>query len=153
MIRLTEDRIDSPIGRELVLELLDELAERYGGPDPDEPSPSELAPPAGAFVVAWLDGAAVGCGGVRALAGNVGELKRMYTRTAVRRRGVGRAVLFAVEDRACALGYARLVLETGILQPEAIALYESVGYEPVPPYGQYKDYPDSRCFAKDLLRS
>jgi GNAT superfamily N-acetyltransferase len=148
--RLLDDRIDSPVGRELVMELLVELASRYGGPDPDEPSPSDLAPPAGAFLVAWLQEAPVGCGGVRAHDGAVGEIKRMYTRPSARRRGVARVLLGAIEDRARALGYARLLLETGTRQPEAIGLYESFGYAPIRPYGQYKDYPDSRCFAKDL---
>jgi GNAT superfamily N-acetyltransferase len=150
---LRDDRIDSPVGSELVGELLDELVRRYGGPDPDAPSPHDLAPPGGAFFVAWLEDVAVGCGGVRAYtgdAGAVGEIKRMYTRPAARRSGVARALLVAIEERAVGLGYARLVLETGTRQPEAIRLYESFGYEPVTPYGQYRDHPESRCFGKDL---
>ncbi len=43
-----------------------------------------------------------------------------------------------------------MILETGIKQPEAIALYESRGYEPIPPYGVYVDSPLTRCFAKCL---
>jgi len=148
--RLLDDRIDSPVGRELVMELLTELAARYGGPDPDEPSPADLAPPRGCFLVAWLAGDAVGCGGVRAYDGDVGEIKRMYTRPGTRRRGIGRTLLDGIEERARTLGYARLVLETGTRQPEAITLYESFGYRLITSYGQYKDYPDSRCFAKDL---
>jgi len=147
---LRDDRIDSPVGSELVMELLGELAARYGGPDPDAPSPHDLAPPAGAFLVAWIDGVAVGCGGVRAHDAEIGEIKRMYTRPSARRRGVGRVLLGSIEERARALGYVRLVLETGTRQPEAIALYESSGYEPIRPYGYYKDHPESRCFAKDL---
>ena len=149
-ILLTDDRIDSPVGSDLVMELLAELAARYGGPDPDEPSPTDLAPPAGCFLVAWLGERAVGCGGIRAHTPGVGEIKRMYTRPAVRRRGVARNLVAALELRARELGYRRLVLETGTKQPEAMTLYEALGYAPIASYGQYKDFPDSRCFAKDL---
>jgi GNAT superfamily N-acetyltransferase len=153
-IRLVDDRIDSPVGAELVAELLDELAARYGGPDPDEPTPLDLSPPRGAFFVAWVDGVAAGCGGVRAYDGDdraVGEIKRMYTRPSVRRRGIARRLLGAIERRARDLGYTRLVLETGTKQPEAMELYVAAGYAPITPYGEYKDYPESRCYAKDLL--
>lgn len=149
-VRIVEDRIDSPIGAELVLELLIDLAERYGGPDPDEPSPSDLAPPRGAFLVAWMGTEAVGCGGLRARDGDIGEIKRMYTRPTARRLGVARALLAGVEQRASELGYRRLVLETGTKQPEAIGLYRTSGYELIEPYGQYQDHPESRCFAKLL---
>jgi GNAT superfamily N-acetyltransferase len=149
-VRLADDRLDSPVGRELVGELLAELAARYGDEDPDEPSALDLAPPHGAFLVAWVAGTALGCGGVRVFDGNVGEIKRMYTRPTARRRGVARVLLAAIEARARTLGYERLVLETGTKQPEAMALYESFGYEPITPYGEYKDYPQSRCYGKDL---
>ncbi len=149
-VKLTVGRIDEGIGRELVMELLHDLAERYGAPDPDEPSPQDLAPPRGVFLLAWRDDTAVGCGGMRSHCEGVGELKRMYVRRATRRAGIARALLTELEHRALALGYQRLVLETGTLQPEAISLYTSSGYEPIDPYGEYKDSPLSRCFAKDL---
>jgi GNAT superfamily N-acetyltransferase len=150
VLRLVDDRLDSTIGRQLVSELLVDLARRYGGPDPDEPSPLDLAPPRGCFLVAWLDGEPIGCGGVRYHALGVGELKRMYTRPIARRRGVARLLVTELEQRARALGYDRLVLETGTKQPEAIALYESSGYSLIEPYGLYKDAPESRCFGKDF---
>jgi GNAT superfamily N-acetyltransferase len=149
-VELAEDQIDSGVGAVLVEELLADLEARYRGPDPDAPAPTDFHPPSGVFLVAWLDGEAVGCGGVRAHSDGTGELKRMYTRPAARRRGIGGALLFELEARARVLGHQRLVLETGTKQPEAIAMYESLGYEVIPSYGQYKDFPDSRCFAKDL---
>lgn len=149
-LRLLPDRIDSPVGAALVTELNDDLRDRYGAEDTDQPWPKDLAPPGGIFLVAWLDEEAVGCGGVRAHKPGIGEIKRMYVRPVARRQGVARAVLAAVEEHARVLGYQRLILETGTMQPEAIALYESHGYAPIEPYGHYQSSPLSRCFAKQL---
>jgi GNAT superfamily N-acetyltransferase len=149
-LHLAEDQIDSAIGAALVGELMDDLAARYGGPDPDTPAPSDFHAPTGVFLVAWDGDDALGCGGVRAHRDHVGELKRMYTRVGARRRGVNRALLLELETRARGFGYRRLILETGMKQPEAMAMYASLGYELIPSYGQYEDFPDSRCFGKDL---
>jgi GNAT superfamily N-acetyltransferase len=150
--RVADDRLDSAAAGPLVRDLLDELHTRYGQPDadPDHLGAPDLAPPDGAFVVAWLDPAAVGCGGVRRAEPGVGELKRMYVAPAHRGRGVGRAVLAALEDRARTIGYERLILETGVRQPEAVALYRATGYEQIEPYGFYRGSPLSVCMAKTL---
>jgi GNAT superfamily N-acetyltransferase len=116
-LRLAEDQIDSAIGAVLVGELMDDLAARYGGPDPDTPAPSDFHAPAGVFLVAWDGDDALGCGGVRAHRDDVGELKRMYTRVRARRRGVSRTLLLELEARARDFGYRRLILETGMKQP------------------------------------
>jgi GNAT superfamily N-acetyltransferase len=152
-LRIADSRLDSEVAAPLARALLAELEDRYGEPDadPDHLTADDLAPPVGAFVVAWLDGTAVGCGGLRRYDDGIGELKRMYVSPASRGRGVGRRVLGALEDRARhRLGHRRLVLETGVLQPEAMALYESAGYERIEPYGFYATSPLSRCFAKTL---
>ena len=93
---------------------------------------------------------AVGCGGIRRYDEHTGEIKRMYVKPELRRRGISRVVLEELEARARAIGYTELVLETGTRQPEAIALYESADYESIEPYGFYKDAPSSRCYAKSL---
>jgi GNAT superfamily N-acetyltransferase len=151
-VELRDDRLDSEVGAPLVRAQWRELLERYGVPDadPDDLSADHLAAPHGVFVVAWVDGVAVGCGGVRRYDATTGEIKRMYVLPELRRRGISRVVLEELEARARAIGYARLVLETGTRQPEAIALYESAGYESIEPYGFYKTSPTSRCFAKSL---
>ena len=59
-------------------------------------------------------------------------------------------MLAALEDRAHRLGYERLVLETGVRQPEAIGLYVSAGYRGIEPYGAYRGAPWSRCYAKTI---
>ena len=151
-VRIEERRYDSPISVALVTELLDELVARYGfaDPDPDHLDVPQLAAPHGTFVLAWIDTEAVGCGALRRADERIGEIKRMYVRPAWRGHGVSRAVLLAVEARARELGYERLILETGTRQPEAIGLYTSSGYEPIPPYGAYRWSPLSRCFGRTL---
>jgi GNAT superfamily N-acetyltransferase len=149
-VRFEVARIDDGDGALLVAALLADLVDRYGVEDPDEPAPADLAPPGGVFLVAYVDDVAVGCGGVRRHARGIGELKRMYVTPAARRTGVARQLLDRLEQHAVALGYSRLRLETGVRQPEAIALYESSGYNPIEPYGHYRNAPLSRCFEKRL---
>ena len=151
-IELRDDRMDSEVGAPLVRAQWRELLARYGVPDadPDDLQADHLAPPNGVFVVAWVDGVPVSCGGVRQYDATTGEIKRMYTVPDARRRGISRVVLEELETRAAAIGYTRLVLETGVRQPEAIAMYEHAGYESIEPYGFYKNAPLSRCYAKSL---
>ncbi|WP_406059099.1 GNAT family N-acetyltransferase [Streptomyces sp. NBC_01077] len=78
------------------------------------------------------------------------ELKRMYVIPEARGLGLARRILSALEADAREAGRTRMVLETGTAQPEAIALYTSSGYAPCPKFGHYRDYPNSRCFAKPL---
>lgn len=75
----------------------------------------------------------------------------MYVAPHARGRGFARTLVRALEERAAALGWTRLVLEAGLQQPEAIGLYLSLGYVPVARYGEWADVADSRCFAKPVL--
>jgi GNAT superfamily N-acetyltransferase len=150
VIQVIEGRIDVEPGLSLVAALLDELRSRYGEEDDDAPSADDLAPPKGSFYVAVREGEAVGCGGIKHFADDIGEVKRMYVIPTARRTGVARAVLAQVEDEGRRRGYRELRLETGTLQPEAIALYASVGFELIPCWGIYEHFPLSRCMAKVL---
>jgi putative acetyltransferase len=105
----------------------------------------------GAFLIAYLDGMAVGCGAVRRLEEVTAELKRMYVDPSVRGRGIGRALVAALEREARRLGMTTVVLETGTRLPAAIRLYESMGYARIPLFGEYLRSPDtSLCFGKSL---
>jgi GNAT superfamily N-acetyltransferase len=138
-----------------------DLERRYGGGEPVHFSRSEFDPPEGRLLVAEAppraDGPVLlGCAGVRRLPGydgsfhGVAELKRMYVRPTARGRGVARALLRACEQAAAELGYRELWLETGLRQPEAVALYESAGYKPVPRFGQFRAEPDSVYLGRAL---
>ena len=155
---------DGPAGTELVAQMMADIDERYA--DVDDPHgrspelaerwavrPAQMTPPAGVFAVVRDGGRPVACGGVRPLLDGdpgVGEIKRMYTSPQARRRGISRALLAWLEREAVALGYRRLHLETGRRQPEAVALYESVGYARIAPYGEFATYPVSLSYGKDL---
>lgn len=152
-----------PYGSEVAQRLVDDLAvdieTRYAGDEDDsaedheyasQVTAADFAEPSGAFLVARLDETPAGCGGVRRYIEGVAELKRMYVAPEARRRGVARALLRALEDAARRLGYERLRLETGLRQPEAMALYEAAGYEVIDSYGYYKDSPLSVCYEKPL---
>jgi GNAT superfamily N-acetyltransferase len=149
-VRFEVARIDDEVGAPLVAALLADLLDRYGMEDTDEPAPVDLAPPRGVFLVARTDDGPVGCGGIREHTDDIAELKRMYVVPAARRLGIARGLLAELERRAVALAYARVRLETGVRQPEAIALYESCGYVPIERYGHYRASPMSRCFEKVL---
>jgi len=146
--------LDDPDVRELLVDVLAELSRRYGGSGDDTPiGETDFTPPNGVFLVASVtddDGERlVGCAGWRRHGADA-ELKRMYTAPDARGRGLGRRMLAAVEESARRAGHARLILETGDRQPEAIALYESAGYQRIPDFGYYQGYPDVLSFAKDL---
>ena len=134
----------------LIEEVQHEYVIRYGGRDETPLADGEFGPPTGAFVVVRVDGDPVACGGVRRHDDDTAEIKRMYVRAAHRGTGIGRRLLTTLEQRARDLGYGQAVLETGTAQPEAMALYASAGYHPIPPYGYHRCSPRSRCFAKDL---
>ena len=127
-----------------------EMTARYGGGSASPVAAEQFSGEHGTFLVARLENLDVGCGGLRLLREGVGEVKRMYVEPAARGRGVARALLRGLLDHARAAGLGRVQLETGELQPEAVALYESEGFEPIEPYGHYRDDPRSLCFALDL---
>ncbi|MCK2214535.1 GNAT family N-acetyltransferase [Actinomadura sp. ATCC 31491] len=121
-----------------------ELVARYG------PEGRSQVRPGARFLVAVVDGQAVGCGAVQPVDELTGELKRMYVRPGHRGRGIAKALLGALEELAAGMGHRRLRLATGLRQPEAIALYERCAYTLTEPYGKYVDAPLTRCYAKAL---
>jgi putative acetyltransferase len=128
-----------------------ELGALYGkDTGPMKWSPDELAGPGSAFVVAWHDGEAVGCGAVIPAGPGEGEIRRMYVAPPARGRGVARRMLEALEGLALGLGYERVKLETGVRQPEALAFYRSAGFREIPCWGRHARDPESVCLAKAL---
>jgi GNAT superfamily N-acetyltransferase len=149
-VEIREARYDEPEVRALVTLALGDLSERYGGSGDDTPvTPEEFAPPLGRFFVALDDGQMIGCAGWRSH-GEDAELKRMFTIPAARGRGIARQLLATVEASARADGRKRVILETGSRQPEAIALYQSAGYQRIEDFGYYKDHSGVLSFGREL---
>lgn len=136
----------------MIADLQQVYVERYGDVDITPVDPAQFAAPLGYFVIGYLDGVPVACGGWRVndeLDG-AAEIKRMYVVDSARGKGLSRLVLAHLEATAREAGLLRMVLETGLRQPEAIALYTSSGYERIDNFGVYRDHPESRCFGKSL---
>jgi putative acetyltransferase len=136
----------------LIARLNAELTERY--PNPEDRhfglTQEQVGGRSGVFLVAALDGEPAGCGALRRLEDGTGELKRMFVVPEARRHGVGRRVLIELELHARRLGLRRLVLETGVRQHEAMAMYERAGFGRIPCFGEYERSAASVCLGKDL---
>jgi GNAT superfamily N-acetyltransferase len=120
-------------GAVLAQAMRDEIAVMYDGLELDGDSmpkagPEELSPPRGSFLVGYVDGRPVCCGGVKRLDDRIGEIKKMFVVPERRGQGIARALLRALEDDARRLGYAVARLDTGPRQVNARGLYESEGY-------------------------
>ncbi len=152
-ITIARADLTSGESRALIGALNDELSGAYpeAGANHFELDPTEVSRGRGAFFIVRRDGAPVGCGALRLLDAETAELKRMYVDPAVRGTGLGRRLVAALEEEARALGVRRLVLETGVRQAPAIALYRATGFQPIPLYGEYRLSPEtSVCLGKPL---
>ncbi|WP_375776959.1 GNAT family N-acetyltransferase [Bradyrhizobium sp. ma5] len=109
-----------------------------------------LAAPDTVFLVARRDGEVLGSIAFRLIAPGHAEMKRMFVRADARGHGLGRRLLDALEDAARDRKMARISLETGIRQPEAIGLYRAAGYQECPPFGDYAPDPLSLFMTKRL---
>jgi putative acetyltransferase len=143
---------DHPHSVELRTAQRADIDARYGGDT--EPGHRPSAADIAVFVVAYdaTDGTPIGCGAFRDLPDEqpTVEVKRMYVRPEYRGRKIGQLILRDLEARARERGVIRVRLETGILQPEAVRLYEGAGYRRIPNFGAYADAPASLCFERIL---
>jgi GNAT superfamily N-acetyltransferase len=96
--------------------------------------PHELVPPAGRFLIAYLNGEPVGCGAVKHHPGGPSQLKRMWVAESARGLGIGRRLLAELEGYALQSGASTARLETNRALVEAIAMYRSAGYVEVPAF-------------------
>ena len=120
-----------PPASRLLAAMVAEMNELYGDIEfPGMPSatPADFAAPAGAFLVGFHEDEAVCAGGIKPIAPDAAEIKRMYVVPGARRRGIARALLRALEEAARERGYAFVRLDTGPLQRGAMALYAAEGY-------------------------
>lgn len=115
--------------------------------------PGDYAGPDGALLLAFVDGVLAGCGAFRPLRDvdypNACEMKRLYVRRAFRRFGLGRVLARQLMDRAIEAGYSTMLLDTLDDMEAARGLYETLGFEEVPPY-YFNPVPGAHYLKVDL---
>jgi GNAT superfamily N-acetyltransferase len=151
-VEIKPSRYGGPVATALIAAAQTDMADRYGSGDETPVDARDFDPPRGTFLVAWVGEDPVGCGGWRTLPSDrqVAEVKRMYVDPKWRGRGIGAAILRALEESARREHKRRIVLETGQQQPEAIALYRRQGYVQIPNFGFYADREGAMSFGRDL---
>ena len=136
----------------LTQQLDNELSSRYGTLQKQYDGHNVIAPIETA-IVGYVGDEPIACGCFKCLNEVQVEIKRMFVAPPFRRKGYSYALLDALEAWAVSLGYAEAVLETGIGQPEAIALYTKMGYTIIPNYGVYVGMKNSVCMHKTLRKT
>ncbi|MEV5101667.1 GNAT family N-acetyltransferase [Streptomyces massasporeus] len=126
--------VSDPRVQPLLRELGDEYSKRYGKDAQAEISrypDEEFTAPHGGLVLLLERGEPVAGGAFRRYDAATAELKRIWTHSAHRRRGLARRVVAELEREAAGRGYRRVYLTTGPRQPEARGLYLATGYTPL----------------------
>jgi putative acetyltransferase len=147
---ITPERPDSPAALALISELDDYLNSLYPPESRNGFSVEKLMADGVAFFVVHHNEVAVGCGGVKLYGTEYAEIKRMYVRPSFRGLGLGRLMLDHLTDYAREKGVELLRLETGIHQLAAIRLYEQVGFQRIPPFGEFREDPLCLCYEKRI---
>ena len=105
-------------------------------------------PKRGVYLIGYQDGNPVACGALRPIDDDVVEVRRMFVTVVARRKGLAQAILRELEISAAEFAYTIMRLETGNRQLSAMALYETLGFKRIPPFGAYVNDPLSICFEK-----
>jgi N-acetylglutamate synthase-like GNAT family acetyltransferase len=100
------------------------------------------------LLIAFHDGQVAGCAALRQIDAGIGEMKRLYVRPAFQGRGLGKGLVERVIAEAGAAGYRELRLDTLPALERAIALYRTLGFREIPPYGD--NPPEAICFELEL---
>lgn len=145
-------RTDHPDAVRLLRAFYDEQVVRYGVADRIDLDPRAYAAPHGTFLVGYQQDQPIACGGFRWYDRTTGtiEIKKTYLTTEVRGLGCGRTLLAKLEAQAMQWGARRVILETGIRNTAALALFAGSGYQPMECYVAGRDPAINRAFFKRL---
>jgi len=147
---ITLERPDTPDATALIAELEAHLEPLYPRESRHGYAVEKLLAENVAFFLVRDEGTPAGCGGIKLVGTDYGELKRMYVRPQFRGKGFGKLLVDHLAEYARRHAIELLRLETGIHQHAAIALYERLGFQVIPPFGPYTNDPVSRCYEKRL---
>ena len=132
-----------------------ELFREYGGfvgtPICFESFEREIASLPGEYIcllVADESGQLAGCAALRNIGEDTGEMKRLYVRPAFQGCGLGRLLTERIIVEARDSGLRLLRLDTLPIMGSALALYRSLGFHEIPPYGG--NPPEAICFELPL---
>jgi GNAT superfamily N-acetyltransferase len=135
-----------PDVRDALAEYLAEIVARgaVSHVDPDEADDvDDYTAPGGCFLAVSRGGDVIGCGAIRSVSAEVGEVKRMWIRPDARGEGLASLLLDALIEQSRAIGHTRLLLDTNAVLTQALALYRKHGFEPIE---RYNDNPDATHF-------
>jgi putative acetyltransferase len=153
---LFEIKLDDLLGKEIVF-LLEEHLDDMRATSPPESihalDLTQLKDPAVQFYTIWKGKLLAGCGAIKNLDGNHGEIKSMRTANSFQKQGVGATLLIHMIKEAKLFGYQKLSLETGTMAffNPAHCLYAKYGFTDCAPFGDYKEDPYSKFMSLNLL--
>jgi GNAT superfamily N-acetyltransferase len=136
-VAITEEPFDTATSTRLVTDYVAEIRAMYPEWTPDVPprmTGKDVEPPSGRWLVAYRDGSAVGCAGLKRLDERTAEIKRIYVAPEARGAGVAHALINGLEAAARDAGYDTVRLDTGARQPASVALFRSSGYHQIDDY-------------------
>ena len=114
--------------------------------------PGKYAPPEGRLLLAWKDGAVIGCAALRKVDESLCEMKRVYIRSTARGEGLGRRLIESILAEAREAGYTRICLD---VLPEFVAaqgIYQSLGFQSAPPI-TFNPVPGTKFLGLDIISS
>ncbi|ACT94520.1 GNAT family N-acetyltransferase [Dyadobacter fermentans] len=149
MYQIIRTNSEHPGFRVLTNELDDELCRIYNTNKADYEAYNRISGLT-TVLLAYENGLAIACGCFKTFDADRIELKRMFVKPAFRGKGIASAMVAELEKWAAELGYQSAILETGIGQPEAIALYRKLGYHDIPHFGEFPEESRSVCLGKSL---
>jgi GNAT superfamily N-acetyltransferase len=152
MITIAREDARSQVAQNLLSAFVEDVKRRYSTPPADVGTfdSSLVSAPRSVFLVAWRDKTAIGCGALVAMDENCVEVKRMYVTPTERGHGVATRILEELERCAREFDYDAIRLETGINQPESIALYGKAGFYRIPNFTPFVGDGSAVCFEKRI---
>jgi GNAT superfamily N-acetyltransferase len=136
-VRFVAEPSDSPAASALYQAFVADIVDRYPGWTPADAGRSQTAvfsSPSGAWLVGYVGGEPVACGGLERNGADRAEIRRVFVHRAWRGESIGRALLDALMEQARLLGYRRVCLDTGDNQPEALGLFRAIGFRESEPF-------------------
>ena len=152
MTTIAKEDPRSPDVSRLLSAFVDEVKKRYDSPPADVGifDPDLVSVPRSVFLVARRNGDAVGCGALVPIDEYSVEVKRMFVARESRGLGIATMILDELERLARELDYDAMRLETGVKQPESIALYGKAGYYRIPNFPPFENDGSAVCFEKKI---